>query len=500
MYSQRHKSGSLLQVHQTLWMGVREMLWNLKCSPVSENSDWTCDACSAPQSQQSPPPTRSSAPPTKQISDDSTFNVLQLNANGIGNKLTELEVVLERNKVKVAVIQELKLSPKSKNPCIQNNTTVRKDRSHGQGGGLLIFIHRSITFSKQPSSPESLSDPHLEELSRKAELGNTKLIISNIYIAPASSCSNGYHSSIQHLLTTPDTLILGNFNAHHPSWYSRSTDTRGRKMADSINGSDYGILNWDSPTRVSSNAEPSLPGVSLVSASLITSCSWQTLSTLSSDHLPILIRLQMKTPSNPGLRRTYVNLKKANWDRYRQEVEAALSKRSLPTDCQRDEKIFFRTVLLKAASHHIPTGRHRLHEEAVPVEILYVMNRRDDLRKRDPTSPELPRLNKAIQNHICVHKRQKWRYFVETMDQKTDVTKLWRTIKGIDGRAKHEAENDAITFNGISFSLSKQLATKFNQQFNTSKLGRHTSSRETRVVTREPRGNHWKWCEHSPRT
>ena len=71
------------------------------------------------------------------------------------------------------------------------------------------------------------------------------------------------------------------------------------------------------------------------------------------------------------------------------------------------------------------------------------------------------------------------------MDQKTDLTKLWRTIKGINGRAKREAENEAITFNGISLSSSKQLATKFNQQFNTSKLGRHTSSRETRVVTRE---------------
>ena len=203
----------------------------------------------------------------------------------------------------MAVIQESKLSPTSKNLCIQNYTTVRKDRSHGQGGGLLIFIHRSITFSKHPSSPESLSDPHLEELSIKAELGNTKFIISNVYIPPASSCSNGYHSSIEYLLMTPDTLILGDFNAHHPSWYSRSTDTRRRKMADSINGSDYGIRNWDSPTRVP-------PNVSLASASIITSCSWQTLSTLSSDHLPILIRLQMKTPSNPGLRRTYVNLKR----------------------------------------------------------------------------------------------------------------------------------------------------------------------------------------------
>ena len=82
--------------------------------------------------------------------------------------------------------------------------------------------------------------------------------------------------------------------------------------------------------------------------------------------------------------------------------------RSLPTDCQRDEQIF-RTVLLKAASQHIPTGRNRLHEEHIPAEILDVMNRRDDLRKRDPTSPELPRLNNDIQNRICVHKRKKWK-------------------------------------------------------------------------------------------
>ena len=101
---------------------------------------------------------------------------------------------MENNKVKVAVIQESKLTPKSKNPCIQNYTTFRKDRPHGQGGGLLIFIHRSITFSKQPSPAESLYDPHLEGLAIEAEIGN-------IYIPPASSCSNGYQSSIEHLLT-----------------------------------------------------------------------------------------------------------------------------------------------------------------------------------------------------------------------------------------------------------------------------------------------------------
>ena len=127
----------------------------------------------------------------------------------------------------------------------------------------------------------------------------------------------------------------------------------------------------------------------------------------------------------------------------------------------------------------------RLHEEHVPAEILDVMTRRDDLRKRDPISPELPRLNYDIQ--IYLHKKQKWRDFVETLDQKTEITMLWRTIKGIDGRAKREAENETITFNGGSFSLSKQMSARSNQQFNMSKLGRHTSSSssETRLVTRE---------------
>ena len=76
----------------------------LNAAQYRRKCDLTCDTCSAPPSQQSPPPTRSPAPPTEQISYDSTFNVLQLNVNGIGNKLAELGVVLDINKVKLALI------------------------------------------------------------------------------------------------------------------------------------------------------------------------------------------------------------------------------------------------------------------------------------------------------------------------------------------------------------------------------------------------------------
>ena len=41
------------------------------------------------------------------------------------------------------------------------------------------MIHKSINFSQRPDSPDTLADPHLEELTITAKLGNTDLIITN---------------------------------------------------------------------------------------------------------------------------------------------------------------------------------------------------------------------------------------------------------------------------------------------------------------------------------
>ena len=93
-----------------------------------------------------------------------------------------------------------------------------------------------------------------------------------------------------------------------------------------MSGSNFGILNWDSPTRLPGNANPSSPDVSLASASLITSTNWQTKKNLGSDHLPILISLQMDVTITPIQHRTSINLKRANWDRYSREIDDKLSK------------------------------------------------------------------------------------------------------------------------------------------------------------------------------
>ena len=118
----------------------------------------------------------------------------------------------------------------------------------------------------------SKNDPHLEELTISIAMNNTELLITNVYIPSASSCNGRYSPPIDHLLTGTDSLVLGDFNAHHSLWHSGTTDTRGNQLADSISISNFAVLNTDSSTRLSGNSDPSSPDV------------WQTHTTMSSDH------------------------------------------------------------------------------------------------------------------------------------------------------------------------------------------------------------------------
>ena len=179
-------------------------------------------------------------------------------------------------------------------------------------------------------------------------------------------------------MTTTDTFILGDFNAHHSSWYSSSTDSRSTMLESMVSGSNFGILNWDSPTRLPDNANPSSPDVSLASADVR---HYQPDKT-SFQHQP----------------------NKANWDRYSREIEDKMSKRRLLTNSQKVEKIL-RAIILKAASHHIPSGRHRLNTEPVKTDILEKIRARDDLRSRNSPSPVLQETNDDITRITNKHKR-----------------------------------------------------------------------------------------------
>ena len=168
----------------------------------------------------------------------------------------------------------------------------------------------------------------------------------------------------------------------------------------------------------------------------------------------VIVGLQTTATSSPPRHRTCINLNKADWTQYSQEIERKLSSRHLPTDCQKEEKLC-RATILKAASHHIHTGRRKLHTQQVPTEILAMMEERDDLSKQDPASPWLSTRNDESTKATSDHKRRQWREFVDSIDHRTDSTKLLRTIRGIDGKYEQMA--------GRPHTSHKLIANSFNR-------------------------------------
>ena len=117
----------------TSYLCTRCSHWvHLRCSDLRNvahyhrANGWICTAFRTPQQPRAPSPPPSPALMPTIV--DKTFNIPQWNANGIGNKQTELSIFLEAHNVKVAAIQESKLTAKLRSPNIQNYTLVRQDQ------------------------------------------------------------------------------------------------------------------------------------------------------------------------------------------------------------------------------------------------------------------------------------------------------------------------------------------------------------------------------------
>ena len=218
----------------------------------------------------------------------------------------------------------------------------------------------------------------------------------NIYIPPATSCPSGFAPLLVPLFGRDfgcDTLVVGDFNAHHQAWHSPSSDDRAQARGELVvSAADSGslcLLNTDSPTRLPSSGSPSSPDLSFCSAHLVLTALWQPATSLNSDHLPILIDLHQSesTPSElPPL--LYNNYKRADWDGYGDFVERKLALMPEPGSCSQGERIL-RAILAEASNLYIPRGRTRDFVPGLSREAKSLIAQRDQIRNANPADPEV---------------------------------------------------------------------------------------------------------------
>ena len=417
------------------------------------------------------------------------FNFLQLNINGIQKSSSELSSFLIEHNIKVACLQESKLSQKSKTPFFPGYAHVRRDRPVGGGGGLVTLIHNSISFTNINTSHFYTQDNKTELLAICVDVGDTKIDIFNIYTPPASATPN-YTPDYAFLLklSDKDCMFLGDFNAHHDDWFSTRSDSRGDLLAESVENSNLYILNNASHTRLphAANQCPSSPDVTLVPAHLVSSLDWVTLTTLNSDHLPIIVSLVINAKP-VRFNRTFINFHKADWAGYIREIETNLVSAPPISSCAEGEK-YLRNILLNASKHNIPSGFRKDFVPGLPASAKDLICQRDALRERDPCDPDISRINNCISESIRSHKRQKWIDKLNSSSYQDSPNKFWPLIKSLSGKSSRPPPNQPISFKNKPSTKAKSIANGFCRQF-TSTVP-YKSNRRTRQVLRKLRSKH----------
>ena len=218
---------------------------------------WVCHKCTAKQAPPQAPVDlngsfEESASSAKTFSKDS-LRILQWNANGLKLKSTELETRLKELDIDVAVIQETHLSKKDRTPTIQDShgrrfNAVRVDRTNtSRGGGLAIYIRESLPFDNVGSR----INKGTETSTIRVRLDKKKWVtLTNLYSPPVNSKGQEIAFSVDHIPSSPSSIICGDFNAHHATWDEVQTeDDRGTELSDWVNLNSMAILNNGSVTR-----------------------------------------------------------------------------------------------------------------------------------------------------------------------------------------------------------------------------------------------------------
>ena len=168
-----------------------------------------------------------------------------------------------------------------------------------------------ITLSLSSTSPQTYFSPPTPSMS-SSKLQPPSTIcrnIHNISISPIPSCTPDFTPNFHLLFNFRDNIIMEDFNARNPAWYSQTTITlaekRGTLITESLQNFDlvFSNLNLDSPTRDPTRGDPTSPDITIASSHIVLDSEWRTLTTLSSDHLPIIVQLgssfQINLPKVP---------------------------------------------------------------------------------------------------------------------------------------------------------------------------------------------------------
>ncbi|GFU48594.1 RNA-directed DNA polymerase from mobile element jockey [Trichonephila clavipes] len=218
------------------------------------------------------------------------------------------------------------------------------------------------------------------------------------------------------------------------SWGYSTNNDRGNDLLNAADDRALIFLTSGLPTHTSfSYGTSEALDITLVSPELHPHCDWDILSNIVSDHLPILINVQINRKTVTSHKKFW-NFKKANWDCFQRITEGSFDKRTTMDNLEQEWHSFTQ-VIIHTSKRSIPRGNFKhlksYFQHKDPGLRTLILKRNALHRKLTLTGDredevELNKLNASIKHLYIKLKRETWSGLCSNIDAKTPNTKLWK--------------------------------------------------------------------------
>ena len=387
------------------------------------------------------------------------LNIFQANVAGIKNKTTELKKLFHDNNIHVALLQETQHQSCNFNISGYVPHTCRCTACRG----IITYIRKDLQADVAIHSDDSPNDI----LKATVWFGDKKFQIFNVYSAP----KNVFTFTCQEVIFK-STIVAGDFNGHSPLWGYADRNPSGINIEDLCQSTNLIRLQdeFSKPTLLhKAHGTLHRPDLTLVSPDIHSTCCTEVLKGIGSDHLPILISIDMgKQPSQR--KRSRWNFKKANWQKFRRELDTDLD---IPTITRLDENEgndYITKAILKAAKSSIPRGSVKKYSPFWTKELENAVTERHAARnmyESENSKENRTRYNKATAETKLLTKKlkkQAWTEKCGELNLRQGGRDAWKLLGNMSG-ANSQVNPKPFTAGSEVLTSDTKKAEHLNKHF-----------------------------------
>ncbi|XP_076658781.1 uncharacterized protein LOC143362464 [Halictus rubicundus] len=176
-----------------------------------------------------------------------SLKIIFWNIGSVRQRAEEIETILKD--VDILICVETWLAPDSTFRTFPGFLTLRRDRTHARGGGILMFIRKSVAY-REINNLQS-PDDSVELLGVQLSHLNPPLDLIACYRTPGQSLTHIQWDLIcSNVAANANCIFMRDFNAHNTNWNCNYTDSNGYRLSNSIDAHDLFLHNNNSLTHL----------------------------------------------------------------------------------------------------------------------------------------------------------------------------------------------------------------------------------------------------------